>query len=114
MSEMDGESESENDDNYDDFDPQDSIYRHSLQNIQDLISENQSTTSDNESEISTSENVETSSEEESETEQQEKSIDSNDDSNDIQKELSEKDDDSDNEDVETEPPFKKQKLLQQD
>ena len=113
MSEMDGESESENDDNYDDFDPQDSIYRHSLQNIQDLISENQST-SDNESEISTSENVETSSEEESETEQQEKSIDSNDDSNDIQKELSEKDDDSDNEDVETEPPFKKQKLLQQD
>ena len=113
MSEMDGESESENDDNYDDFDPQDSIYRNSLQNIQDLISENQSTTSDNESEINTSENVETS-EDESETEQQEKSIDSNDDSNDIQKELSEKDDDSDNEDVETEPPFKKQKLLQQD
>ena len=43
MSEVDGESDSEND-SYDDFDPQDSIYRHStLQNNQDLISDNQST-----------------------------------------------------------------------
>ena len=105
MNEVDGDSESEND-SYDDFDPQDSIHRHSLQNNQDLLYENQS---DIESEISTSENAETS--ELSETEP-EKSID-NDDS-DIQKEPSEKDDDSDNDDVETEPPFKKQKLLQQD